>query len=221
MNWRQKGTGTSSPKRSYFIGMPFENPFKSSAPKPRSRNDAKFVRDILGKKEADAFENMLGEAPAKAEKEVEAALDTELSRSEKATIETDFTEEPWARGQLVTWAEGFNAGEDWIDETFVFNPDGTFESTKTISLFSYGISELPRGWKRVNGNLDLSSNKLTSLKGIPTMIEGGLILRNNPLASIKSLPAPKNIKGEIYIDQSQADKFESWLDEEGYSYMIV
>jgi hypothetical protein len=56
---------------------------------------------------------------------------------------------------------------------------------------------------RINGFLDCSNNKITTLKEFPMIIEGYLDLNSNPISIVDS---SVEIKGNVYISDTNFDQ---------------
>lgn len=99
------------------------------------------------------------------------------------------------------WAKSFGEDADWVDEHFEFQKDGTTITPKGIFLNGKGLTELPKGWIRVEGNCLLSNNQLTSLKGSPENVRGNFACSNNQLTSL--IGAPKSVGGSFFCYDNQ------------------
>lgn len=138
--------------------------------------------------------------------ETAAATKFNMQKEEKraAAEQTQEKESDQRRADFLAWAQEFTVppAEDlqkWIDETFIFNTDGTVETKWSLDLVSCGLRRLPEGLSRVNGHLELDFNRLTSLKNLATEIRGDLrLLGCYQLASLDELQG-KKIDGDLNL----------------------
>ena len=212
-----------------------ENPFEPQ--KPRKKDEAEFVGRFLGPEAEEEMRKLVGKP--KKEEPKEDWGEFELSEEEKKKIEEEKEKEkPWNREQVIEWAETFGKNEEWVNETFTFDPDGTIRVEGDLALNRTGIDELPKGIKEVKGYLDLKDNQLTSLEGLPKSIGGTLILSYNKLTSLEGLPEsiggdldlfdipattiPEglNIGGEICVYGSQSALIED-AERKGYKVEVL
>lgn len=96
----------------------------------------------------------------------------------------------------------------WLDEYWIehytINDDLTVDVDGDVDLDSEKLTEIPVQFGRVNGAFLCCSNSLTSLSGIPKIIEDGFVCLDNPLENElnlnKSIVGQSIIKGEFYSD---------------------
>jgi|GEM_PF-1179050 len=189
----------------------FENPFKSSPPKPRSSNDAKFVERILGAKEAADLESMTGKVPVEAKTPDRA--DAIWTSEEQANVKVEKRKDVWTKNQLYDWAEIAGLPDDWVDTSLVFHEDGSFECTGDLIVDGNRIVELPKGLVGVRGDVNVSHNKIASLEGFPEVIDGDLSLEFNPIKSLKGMP--RKIGGSLYLDGVKLSSLEGLTQDIG------
>jgi hypothetical protein len=134
------------------------------------------------------------------------------------------------RQNLIKWADeyGFD-GENWVDEEFDFNPDGTAVCNGALNISGLGVEYLPKGLVEVRGNLDLSHTPLKNLKDIPKIIGGSLVIvgcenlidlndligctiqGDLELYQLPTAVIPKgiNLKGFVWVRREEADLIRS------------
>jgi len=94
--------------------------------------------------------------------------------------------------QITTWAEKYNLGdEDWVEENFEFNDDGSVICNTDLELNSMTEPDFPESIKYVEGNLYLDG--LTSAEGLklPNSMSN---LYLNGLTSAEGLELPDEIE---------------------------
>jgi len=171
-----------------------KNPFE--APKKRSKDDAKLVGELLGEEEEADMRRALGESV----KEVVGEEDTGLTDEQKARIEEvekEMSPED-RREEIINWADSIGKDENWVDETFTFNDDGSVEVEGDLDLSWLESAEGIPLLRSVGGRLDLSG--LTSAEGLtlPESVSGSLNLSG--LTSAEGLTSPESVGG--YLDLS-------------------
>jgi len=103
------------------------------------------------------------------------------------------------RKEIIDWAERNDLGdEDWVDETFDFQSDGTVVCNGDLNLFELTEPDFPKYIVEVTGYLNLYN--LTSAEDLklPTTIGGGLHLNN--LTSAEDLKLPTTIGGGLHLN---------------------
>ena len=85
-----------------------------------------------------------------------------------------------------------------LKNTGTQNPDGSWDIDGNVYLDDLNLKEMPVKFRKVTGNFDISSNKLTSLKNSPEEIGGYFDARDNPLTNIEFAPA--KVKGKFLTD---------------------
>jgi len=205
------------------------NPFDLNAPKPNAiRDDAGLAGFMLGKEAEEdmrAAEHRLAShvpRPTSPELKTHGSLEEGMTAREREDLkkqkEFEFENDPkYTRARLIKWAEKFNlGGENWVDEMFEFEPDGTAICAGALKLMGKGLTYLPKGIKEVYGFLSLTDNPIDSLENLPTSV-GELGLRDIPA---KEIPSGINIVGSIYLHANQKELTEDALTK-GYNVEYV
>ena len=86
------------------------------------------------------------------------------------------------------------------------NPDGTVDVDGNVDLSRQRLSKLPLKFGRVTGYFFCSYNQLTSLEGCPTEIGGNFYCHINLLTSLKGCPT--EIGGNFYCYNNQLTSLE-------------
>jgi len=160
-----------------------QQPFDQTQRDPR---DEQLVGAILGPEAEVEMVELVGGQSETTNQQAEGDLDfTKSEQTVISEIENKLAEN--SRRDIIEWAENFGMGENWVDEYFLFESDGSVVIKKGISMSSYDIDSLPKEIKEVKGFLNLSSNNLVSADSIPRRIEGSLYLEHNPLKDLNGL----------------------------------
>ncbi len=182
--------------------MPNEHHQPLGEQPPRSTADTELVNEVLGGQTVKEMEELTGDQP-KTTKDQELSTDLVLTGDEQAAAkEAEKNIEEERRQEYYDWAKDIDKDEDWIDETFTFNTDGTVIAEGNVILQRLGIKTLPSNLIEVRGHLDLYKNQLTSLENFPQRVGRSLNLNHNPITSLKGIP---NAVGESLYLNSNSD----------------
>lgn len=96
----------------------------------------------------------------------------------------------------------------WLDERsiedYTINEDLTVDIDNHLILSNCSLDFIPFQFGSVNGDVDISSNYLSSLRGAPLEINGDFICIENGLTSFEY--CPKKINGSIYAQKNPINK---------------
>ena len=99
--------------------------------------------------------------------------------------------------------------QKWLEQRsikpFHIYDDLTVDISNDLFLNDENLTHIPLNLGVVNGNLELSNNALTNLKGIAKKIDGYLMLTNNPINNLDYLP--QSVKGIIHINKVSEKEF--------------
>jgi len=185
--------------------MPNEisQPFDQTQRDPR---DERLVGQVLGPDVAAEME-ALTSGQTKPDKTQEPSIGLEISEAEQAeteVVEQEVTAEQ-LRQQYVEWADDFGKDKKWVIETFIFEPDGKVRVEGNLDLSDTGISELPPGLYRVEGQLILNNNQITTIENIPDSVTE-LHLNNNQITTIENIPDSVT---RLYLSKNQITTIEN------------
>jgi len=193
----------------------------------RHPDDSELVEKVLGTEQADEMRALVDEkTPSHQTSEDMGQL--ELNKDEDAA--TTEAEESFAevrRNEYITWATAFG-NEKWVDETFIFNTDGTVVTEGDVDLCDLEIDSLPPKLTEVNGDLDLRHNQITSLESLPSTVSGDIYLSFNQIISLEGLPStvdgylglgnnqiisleglPNTVGGDLYLNKNPITSLEN------------
>jgi len=172
---------------------PLKNPFE--APKKRSKDDAKLVGELFGEEEEADMRRALGEGVGDVVKEEEVGL-TDEQKARIKELEEEVSPED-RREKFINWADSIGKDEDWVDETFTFNDDGSVEVQDDLGLGWLESAEGIPLLKSVAGYLNLRG--LTSAEGLtlPELVAGDLYLSG--LTSAEGLTLPESFAGSLVL----------------------
>jgi len=182
---------------------------------PRSSDDPALVEQVLGAEQAGDMRELTGDR-----KQDQSAQPTEIETTgdeQTATHEAEKIMAEVRHDEYVEWAARHSKDEDWVDETFVFKTDGTVIAEGGVDFDELKIDTLPPKLIEVGGDLDLRSNQITSLEGLPSTIGKDLHLFNIPATSI---PEGLKIAGDIYLGVDQT-ALKADCEAKGYSVMTI
>ncbi|KKR97211.1 MAG: hypothetical protein UU48_C0018G0001, partial [Candidatus Uhrbacteria bacterium GW2011_GWF2_41_16] len=123
--------------------------------------------------------------------------DISMSGKEQREVEK---ESYWTREQYIEWAEEFGKNEQWMNETFEFQKDGTTIMEENLYIFSTGIKHLPIGLIEVKGDLNISQNPSLKLDGYPKKVGGKFTCRLSAFSTLEGIP--EEIGGSIGLDNN-------------------
>jgi hypothetical protein len=101
-------------------------------------------------------------------------------------------------------------------ENWTLNPDGTVDVDGNVDLSRQRLSKLPLKFGRVTGYFDCSDNQLTSLEGCPTEVGESFHCDNNQLTSLEGCPT--EIGGDFECYSNQLTSLEGCPTEIGGSF---
>ena len=78
---------------------------------------------------------------------------------------------------------------------YTINPDGSIDANRDVYLNNKGLTKLPLKFNKINGFINFSSNRLTSLEGSPMEINNSFWCNFNRLTSFEY--TPKIIRGGL------------------------
>ncbi len=84
---------------------------------------------------------------------------------------------------------------------YTINPDGSIDVNGDVQLTSQKLDKLPLNFNKVTGDLTCTANNLTSFEGFPTSVGGGLYLSRNKLTSLEGCPT--DIGEDFYVGFNQ------------------
>jgi len=205
--------------------------------KQRNPADQELVAEVLGTTEAAEMEELLGQDKPSETESTPLATEVDLSENEQRTVgEAEKTEAEKCRQEYYVWAGKIGKDDDWVDNTFTFNTDGTVIAESSVDLRNLKIDTLPPRLVEVAGDFYLNHNQITSLENMPNTVSGDLYLNNNQIISLESLPGtidgdlslwknpatsiPEelNITGKIYLNADQTELIE---DCEAKEYAVI
>ena len=99
---------------------------------------------------------------------------------------------------------------------WTLNPDGTVDVDGNVDLSVQKLSKLPLKFGRVTGSFWCENNKLTSLEGCPTEIRGDFSCAGNQLTSLEG--CPREIGGNFYCQSNQLTSLEGCPTEIGGNF---
>jgi len=170
-----------------------KNPFE--APKKRSKDDAKLVGELLGEEEEAEMRRALGESVGDVVEKEEVGLGDEQKARIKALEEEVSPED--RREEFINWADSIGKDEDWVDETFTFDDDGSVEVEGDLDLSWLDSAEGIPLLKSVGGYLYLGG--LTSAEGLTLPESVGGYLNLAGLTSAEGLTFSESVGGALYL----------------------
>jgi len=180
--------------------MPNETKQPFTEQLPRKSDDPSLVEQVLGPQEAAEMRELTNTPDLKGQNEAEV-LPSELAMTdEEIAINKEKTES--VRRRFVEWAKKINTDEEWVYETFIFNPNGTaiVEGDLVLRL-NEDNSCFPEGLFEVQGDLSLAHGQIKYLGGMPKKVGGDLFLNNNQIDALYGFP--KEVGGDIHLYQNQ------------------
>jgi len=101
-------------------------------------------------------------------------------------------------------------------KNYRINDDNSVNVYGSVSLFDYGLEELPLEFNMVTGFFNCSNNKLTTLKNAPKHVTGNFICAHNKLESLED--APEYIGGYFNCSNNKLKSLEHSPKEIGGSF---
>jgi len=164
---------------------------------PRKTDDTKLVAEVLGTKEAAEMVELVGQVEPPETESVSLTAGLDLSVAEGGAVAgAEKIKKEKRYLEYTEWAETFGKDEDWIDDNFVFNPDGSVETKGNLNLEFWDVEKFPKGFKKINGDCNLNGCNFLNLIGFPEEITGDLILSSNYLRTTYGINKIK-IRGVI------------------------
>jgi len=168
---------------------------------PRSSDDTQLVDQVLGREAAAEMEELLEQDKPPETEPTPLATEIGLSEDELGAVgEAEKSEAEKCRQEYYVWAKKIGKDNDWVDNVFTFNSDGTVIAEGDVNLRSLKIDTMLPKLISIAGYLDLTNSQITSLKGLPNTIGGDLKLSEIPATSI---PEGLHITGVIYVYSNQ------------------
>ncbi|KKR84408.1 MAG: hypothetical protein UU31_C0006G0033 [Candidatus Uhrbacteria bacterium GW2011_GWA2_41_10] len=146
-----------------------ENPFYH--PEPNKGTPSELTGRFLDSATTQALTEALGEdEPCESEPRLDLPpADISMSGKEQREVE----KEPcWTREQYIEWAQKFGKNEQWVNETFEFQKDGTTIVEGNLNLLNTKIELLPIGLMEVKRDFRVSKNPSLRLNGYPKKVGG-------------------------------------------------
>ncbi len=183
----------------------FQQPFDKTT---RSSDDPELVAGVLGTRAREEMEELAdGQEPTSEAHQTEGQF--ELSADERVdAAEAEKPLDEWRRDKYYAWAKSIGEDEDWVDTTFIFEVDGKVRVEGDLKLIDRGISELPPGLYKVEGQLILNDNNFTKIENIPEAVTQ-LYLYGNQITKIENIPESVHSLGLGY---NQITKIENIPD---------
>ncbi|MCK9477780.1 MAG: hypothetical protein M0R46_17845 [Candidatus Muirbacterium halophilum] len=91
-------------------------------------------------------------------------------------------------------------------KNYIINEDGSIDVDGNVDLYKEKLKVLPLKFRKVSGDFNCSSNKLTSLEGGPQSIGGKFYCTSNQLTSL--VGCPQSIGGGFYCSSNQLTTLE-------------
>ena len=177
-----------------------DNPFHHT--ETNKGTSSELTRRLLSSADAQALTEALGEENQSPKIEPQQDLpptsDISMSGEEKKEVEK---ESYWTREQYIEWAQEFGKNEQWMNETFEFQKDGTTVVWGSLNLRNTEIKQLPIGLMEVKGSLNISRNPSINLNGYPKKVGGSFLCRSNNIFSPQGMP--KEVGGGIYLESNK------------------
>ncbi len=175
----------------------------------RSGADPELVAGVLGTRAREEMEELVDGQPKPSDQQEEGQF--ELSADELADYnEAGKSLEEWRRDHYYEWAESIGEGNDWVDETFIFESDGKVMVEGNLDLRDRGISELPPGLYRVEGKLNLGYNNFTKIENIPEAVTE-LYMFENQISKVENIPESVKTLGLSHNQITKMENFPSSL----------
>jgi hypothetical protein len=92
-----------------------------------------------------------------------------------------------ARKRTVRWAASIGESEEWVDAHFTFTPDGAIGVNGSLRV-PRKASSFPEGMRWIQGDLDISNTRFTSLASLPPEIGGSLTAYDTQITSLRGMP---------------------------------
>ena len=83
-----------------------------------------------------------------------------------------------------------------VKGTYTINDDGSIDVDGNVTLSSKKLTKIPFNFGKVSGNVYCHNNQLTTLKGAPNNVGGCFDCTDNKLTSLKG--APNTVGGSFY-----------------------
>jgi len=188
--------------------MPNETTSPFQPNRTRKTNDTELVAGVLGTDAAADMEALVGGQAEPLETEPQPQ-GLELTEDEQAaTTKAEKTKAELRYDEYVIWANEFGMDQEWVEETFIFEPDGRVRVEGDLILTAMGISELPPDLCEVKGNLKLNSNKIAKIANIPDSVTF-IDFRGNQITEIENIP---DSVISLYLDNNKITKIENIPD---------
>ena len=91
-------------------------------------------------------------------------------------------------------------------KNYTINQDGSIDVDGNVYLSSKKLTKLPLKFRNVSGTFYCYSNRLTSLEGCPQSVGGGFYCYNNQLTSLEG--CPKSVGGDFSCSDNQLTSLE-------------
>ena len=93
-----------------------------------------------------------------------------------------------------------------ITGTYTINDDGSIDVDGDVDLSTKKLTKIPFKFRNVSGDFYCNNNQLTSLKGAPNNVGGDFFCYDNQLTSLEG--APNNVGGGFYCSNNQLTSLE-------------
>ena len=175
------------------------NPFRP--PDQKTGTPSELTGHFLDSATTQALTEALGEdEPCESEPQQDLPPTSDISMSSIEQKEVE--KEPcWTREQYIEWAQKFGKNEQWVNETFEFQKDGTTIVEGNLNLLNTKIELLPIGLMEVKRDFRVSKNPSLRLNGYPKKIGERFECNHNNLSSLEGMP--EEIGGNIYLESNK------------------
>ena len=108
--------------------------------------------------------------------------------------------------------------ESWVDGTYTILGDGSVDVEGDVDVSYDKLTELPLKFNKVSGSFKASYNKLTSLKGSPKKVGGSFDVSLNKLTSLEG--SPKEVGGNFLIAHNELTSLEGAPKKVGRNFFV-
>src|SRR3989339_2058214 len=174
------------------------NPFRP--PDQKTGTPSELTGHFLDSATTQALTEALGEdEPCESEPQQDLPPTSDISMSSIEQKEVE--KEPcWTREQYIEWAQKFGKNEQWVNETFEFQKDGTTIVEGNLNLLNTKIELLPIGLMEVKRDFRVSKNPSLKLDGYPKKVGGKFTCRLSAFSTLEGIP--EEIGGSIGLDNN-------------------
>ena len=174
------------------------NPFHHS--EPNKGTPSELTGRFLDSATTQALTEALGEEESSRSEPQQDLPPADISMTGKEQREVE-KESYWTREQYIEWAQKFGKNEQWMNETFEFQKDGTTIVEGNLNLLNTKIELLPIGLMEVKRDFRVSKNPSLRLNGYPKKVGGYFACSYNELGSFQGMP--EEVGGGIYLSDDE------------------